>query len=315
MTAQIAVLEHKESGARAQVLVSQGFNCFDWVAAVGDAKLPLLYAPEGFASGDHRPTSGGTPLLFPFPGRIEEGRYSFGGKDYELPAGDAFGNAIHGFVFNKPWRIVDQSESSVTAEFVGSQDAPETLDLWPSDYAIQAAYRLEADQLVLEVTCSNPGDSDLPYGLATHAYFSLPLDPGGDPEATVLHAPVDREWAMHDMIPTGDSEQNPVVDGLAAGMPLAGQQLDQPFRLAPSSSGEVVTSLKGGGVTLEQTCSDDFRCYVVYTPGHREAVCIEPYTCVPSPFGSEQRGVDTNLKILAPGESHSYTVTLHARAN
>jgi len=37
---------------------------------------------------------------------------------------------------------------------------------------------------------------------------------------------------------------------------------------------------------------------VVYNPPHREAFCIEPYTCVPDPFALEARG----LRVLAPGE-------------
>ena len=100
------------------------------------------------------------------------------------------------------------------------------------------------------------------------------------------------------------------AEGLAAGAPLAGQQFDSGFRLDPAASGDVVSSLEANGVRLTQTCSDAFKCYVVYTPGNRQAVCIEPYTCVPSPFGMAERGADTGLRVLAPGESDQFTLTL-----
>lgn len=312
MSADIATLVHA-SGAEARVLVSQGFNCFAWSAAVQDGVRPMLYAPEGFESGDQRASSGGTPILFPFPGRIEQGRYEYAGKQYQVPAGDALGNAIHGFVFNRPWRVVDQSSDQVTAEFVGSVDAPDTLDLWPSDYAIRATYRLEGDRLTLDVTCSNPGDSELPYGLATHAYFRLPLG-GGDPEQTEVQAPVDAQWELKDMIPTAEHGLTDASRGFAAGMPLAGQAFDSAFRLNQSASGEATSSLSGDGVRLTQTCGDEFKCYVIYTPGHREAICIEPYTCLPSPFGSAARGAETNLLVLQPGESRQHRVVLQVEA-
>ena len=46
-----------------------------------------------------------------------------------------------------------------------------------------------------------------------------------------------------------------------------------------------------------------FRECVVYTPPHREAICIEPYTCVPDSLQLERQGVNAGLRVLAPGES------------
>ena len=33
----------------------------------------------------------------------------------------------------------------------------------------------------MNVTVSNPGADDLPYGFGIHPYFRLPFAPGGDP--------------------------------------------------------------------------------------------------------------------------------------
>ncbi len=91
------------AGTRAEVWPALGCNCYRWVTGGHE----VLYAdPQIFGSG--RPTRSGIPVLFPFPNRIRAGRFTWQGKEYEIPPGDQAGkNAIHGFVVQKPWRIID----------------------------------------------------------------------------------------------------------------------------------------------------------------------------------------------------------------
>lgn len=44
-----------------------------------------------------------------------------------------------------------------------------------------------------------------------------------------------------------------------------------------------------------------FRDLVIFTPPHRQAVCLEPYTCVTDAINLHGRGVETGLMILPPG--------------
>src|SRR5262249_26997594 len=106
MNAEIATIKDSNSGASPQILGSQGFNLFKLTAMPGGRPLEVLYAPEGFETGQLRPSKGGIPLLFPFPGRIAGTTFTWEGKPYQLEPGDAFGNAIHGFVLWRPWRVV-----------------------------------------------------------------------------------------------------------------------------------------------------------------------------------------------------------------
>ncbi|MGE3780537.1 MAG: hypothetical protein AB7F89_25330, partial [Pirellulaceae bacterium] len=66
-------------------------------------------------------------------------------------------------------------------------------------------------------------------------------------------------------------------------------------------------------LTVEQIWDGVFRECVVYTPGHREAICIEPLTCVPGAFDLAARGVDAGLRILPPGGRLTGTVTIAVR--
>src|SRR6188768_93484 len=117
MEAQVVEIVDRDSGSSARILVSLGFNCFSWRPVLREGAREMLWADPDFAAGDKRPSSGGIPLLFPFPGRIAGASYEFNGRRYQLEPGDAFGNAIHGFVFNRPWRIVEQTTSRVVGEF------------------------------------------------------------------------------------------------------------------------------------------------------------------------------------------------------
>ena len=44
-----------------------------------------------------------------------------------------------------------------------------------------------------------------------------------------------------------------------------------------------------------------FRECVVFTPPHREAICLEPYSCVANAYELRDRGIDTGLQELLPG--------------
>jgi aldose 1-epimerase len=42
---------------------------------------------------------------------------------------------------------------------------------------------------------------------------------------------------------------------------------------------------------------------VAFTPPHRLAVCLEPYTCTTDAINLEQQGVNAGWRVLKPGTS------------
>src|SRR5262245_49125495 len=138
MTAEIVRLSDAAAGSSAEILVSQGFNCFRFTANLGGRPIEVIYAPPDFAVAAGRPSRGGIPLLFPFPGRIPGTRFRWDGRDYALEPGDAFGNAIHGFALARPWRIVEQEAARAVGQFHAWRDDPSLKDRWPADFRITA---------------------------------------------------------------------------------------------------------------------------------------------------------------------------------
>jgi aldose 1-epimerase len=313
MNKQLAELTDPKSDARARISVAQGFNCFSWQPILGDGPREMLWSDAAFESGEKRPSGSGIPLLFPFPGRIGGAKYTFNGRDYQLESGDAYGNAIHGFVFNRPWRLIEQSDARVVGEFQASVDDATILEHWPADFRIRVSYEVRGRELLSDVHYENTGDGPLPCGFATHAYFRLPLTEGGSTSDTVVTAPVHKYWELDNMIPTGQIEPVAAELQLAAGIHLADRKFDTVFTdMRPDADGLFRTKLTdpATGRVLTQTFEASFTQCVVYTPPHREAICLEPYTCVPDAIRLKSEGHQTGLQILAPGESRRITIVL-----
>ena len=115
------------------------------------------------------------------------------------------------------------------------------------------------------------------------------------------------------MNPTGRVSNVPADQQLARGVPLDKNQFDTVFTGVAAANGHLVhTRLTdpSTGRVLTQSFDSTFTQCVVYTPPHRQAICIEPYTCVPDAIRLAAEGYETGLQVLAPGESRETTITI-----
>ncbi len=309
--ATIYVLQHGTDGW-AEVWPALGFNCIRWQVKRKGEALDLLYDdPDLFGEG--RPTRSGIPILFPFPNRIRAGRFTWDGTEYQLPCNESGGkNAIHGFACQRTWRVTDRGADAnaawVTGEFRGALDAPDCVGLWPADYTLRVTYRLTANRLLLEAEVHNPDTRPLPFGLGFHPYFRLPFAAQGKSDDCKVTVPARSFWQLEDCLPTGDLSY---LDGK--------RDLNRPRRYGDLKLDDVLTGVPGaatdkGGLfecatirgandaTLHVRCSPAFREMVVFTPGHRQAFCVEPYTCVTDAVNLQARGIDAGWLVLPPGE-------------
>lgn len=305
----IVVLNDAATGGSAKIAAHLGFNCFDLIAKIDGTAVPLIDAADEFELGNKPPSHSGIPLLFPFPNRIRSGRYTWEGKEYELPESlvgyEGAGNAIHGFCLDRPWRITSQTESSVTGIFRISEDAPERLPLWPTDGEIEITYSLNNNCLRSEITVRNPTDTALPFGFGTHAYFKLPFSPAGSASACTVYAPVQKKWKLDNCLPTGELADIPAEAELINSPSFGSLKLDDVYTSVVSENGVVECRVidEDGGVQLVQRCDDSFREIVAFTPPWTTAVCLEPYTCTTDAINLQQKGVDAGLRVLPPGET------------
>ncbi len=304
MTAHNITLKHAASGAEAEILVSLGFNCHRLKLLAQGEPVEVIWATPEFASGTVRPSRCGIPILFPFPGRIPGTTFEWAGKTYNLEPSDPFGNAIHGFAFKHAWKVLEHEDNVAIAQFDSREDAS-LAERWPAAHVLTARYELCADTLEMEFTIHNPSASPLPFGLGLHPYFKLPLGSQSAPSDCQITLPIAAEWELKDMLPTGKKHPLANAHEWQAGRAFTDLTLDNVFT-------ELVYEPAGGRSTIEDQKAGRkvhieydaiFREIVAFTPPHREAICIEPYTCLPGAVVFEPQDIDAGLCVLPAGDS------------
>lgn len=318
---RIVSLKHSESGSIARIAADQGFNCFQFLARLADGRtVDVLSATDDFPTGKQPTTHHGIPLLFPYPNRIEGGRYTWNGSDYQLPPDrvlyDHTGNAIHGLCLDRPWRIVERSSDAVTGAFQLSIDAPDRIAYWPTDAEICVSYRVLGSCLRSEIQVTNPTDQPLPWGFGTHAYFNVPLSAESKASQCSLYVPARKVWELKDCLPTGSKTDPPSTARLHEGCSFDGLKVDDIYSDVFSENGVILCRITDptAGITVEQRCSADFRELVVFTPPWSSSVCMEPYTCVTNAINLQQQGIDAGWRVLAPRATWNTWIEIEAIA-
>lgn len=299
-----------DGSVRAEVWPQCGFNCLKWQVRDGSGWADILFHMPDW-DANPVPTRSGNPILFPFPGRLRDGRITHEGKTYQLPLTDNTKlHSIHGFTPRNKWRVIGQTAApecaSVTGEFVLSADLPEALAHWPADFRFQVTYRLYANKLQLVARVENPTAGTLPFGLGYHGYFCLPGVTDADVSNYVLQANVSQVWAAENNLPTGERVPTPAALDFQKARAVGTTALDNVFTSVngPTDAGlveQAVLSHPQAKGKLRVLADPAFRELVLFTPAHRKAVAIEPYSCSADASNLAARGVDTGWRVLAAG--------------
>lgn len=262
---------------------------------------PLLTDyPKGF----NPPLSAGT-LLAPWPNRVADGVFIFDGEVHRLDITEpSRANAIHGFVADRIWQVVDRGDTHVT---LAISVAPQPGWPWPLD--MQVRWQVDAEEgLSVEFTVVNRGEGECPFGFGWHPYlsaFDAPL------RECTLQLPVDRNLPLEPIrnLPAGPAiPAERVLPNVQDGASLDGVWLDHCFVVSEGTSGRREARLIGpGGRGVALWADESFGFFQVYIadpgrregfPGHSKAIAVEPMTCPPDALRS-----GAGLIRLAPGES------------
>lgn len=309
---EVFILASVDDRIQAEVWPSMGCNCLRWCVASRPGPLQLLYAAPDWESNPV-PTRSGIPVLAPFPNRIRNGRFVWAGRTHELPTNDSTGkNAIHGFACRRSWRVVNQVEgeaASLTCEFQPSIDAPDALPHWPGDYLLRLEIILESSSLTLQVTMVNVADRPIPFGLGFHQYFNT----SGRWANCLLEIPANAIWELQENLPTGRILPVDLSHDLRTARRFADLTMDAVYTDLRSGPNQTGLARRGrlaypGAGSIELWTSNHFRELVAFTPPHRQAVCLEPYTCTTDAVNLYGHGIDSGLIVLDAGESRTAVV-------
>jgi aldose 1-epimerase len=256
---------------------------------------------DGFAD-DEMTSSGRGQLLVPWPNRIRDGAYSFGGRELQLPLTEpSRHNASHGLVRWVAWTPAEHAADAVslTYRLMAQSGYPWTLDL-------RVTYAVSADGLEVTHAATNRSAEPAPYAHGAHPYLSAGPGPcdGWEltlPAATRLLSDPERK------LPT---EREPVAGTDAdfrAARPIGGALLDHAYTdLVRDTTGRATVELRdpasGGAVALWVDAAHGW--LMVYTGDdnaagtRRRSVAVEPMTAPADAFRS-----GTDLLTLSPGET------------
>jgi len=293
-----------DDGSVVELWPALGCNTVRWQVRAGRKSRDLIYAPPAEELFE-RPTRGGVPVLFPFPNRIRGGEFNWEGRPYRLEKNDSTkANAIHGFTPRLPWRVLDHGADEVGAwvrtEFT-SVGATDERTNWPAQYRMVLTIRLMGSALRHEAEVTNLDLHTLAFGVGYHPYFVATPD-------CVIQTPARSRWLLQDSLPTGDREPLAPPFDLREPRPVEGLTLDDVFTnfpdVVPDRDGLVDrgrVEYPGAGVLRVRT-SPAFRELVLFTPPHRKAVCLEPYTCPTDAVNLTNAGMKVGWQVLQPGE-------------
>ena len=257
---------------------------------------------DGFGTDEIAPACAGQ-VLAPWPNRIRDGHYTFGGKTYQLALTEpARHNAIHGLANWSRWRLAEQSAGSVTLEY----DLP-AQEGYPWSLLLRTRWRVGADGLRCDQEVTNTGDEDAPWGYSVHPYVQLT---GVAVDDILLRVPGrTRVLADARLLPIGAVKVAGTEYDFTAPRRIGDAVLDTTFGdldTDPDGGSAVTIAAPEGSAQVEVWGDRNFKWWQVFTGDtlhgerFRRSVAIEPMTCPPDAFRSGR-----DLIVLAPGQSWS----------
>ncbi len=262
---------------------------------------------DGFAA-DEVCSGGRGQQLIPWPNRIRDGRYEFGGRRRQLALTEpSAGNAIHGLARWASWRPASVDSRSGRAHRSPSTRSPAGPELSRPTVAVE----LTDDGLQVTTTVHNPGTTAVPFGAGTHPYLTVGTE---RVDSARLRIP-GRRYARPD--DRGIPVDAQPVDGTAydfrSSRPIGDLVLDTAYSdLARDEDGRWRVTLEGPDRSVTLWADESYPWLQVFSGDTlpperaRAGLAVEPMTCGPDAFNTGD-----DLLVLQPGDRHSGTWGLH----
>lgn len=235
------------------------------------------------------------PHLFPFVGRLMEGRYTWDGKSYEL--------GCHGFFRDQELSLLDRTEDSVVLSITAAED---TYPNYPRPFTVSLTYRLAGSRVEIAFRVENPGEKELAFGYGGHPGFFVPLEEGLAFEDYCLDfgapCPAVQVMMSDACFLQGPDAPYPLEEGRY--LPLRHGLFDRDAVILKDTTGTVTLRSRKGkrGVTVRYPGMPYLGIW--HKPkAAAPYVCLEPWVSLPGRQDIiEDFGEKPDLVRLAPGE-------------
>lgn len=264
----------------------QKFNVIDGYESVDDARKNITQL--------HR-----SAKLSPFVCRLNQGKFSFNGKDYEVKKFNIGASAIHGLVFDAEFKKntthVDNQKATVTLHY----DYNTAEHGFQFAFTINVAYKLEPEnKLSVKTTVTNHSKENLPLSDGWHPYFQLG-ETINNAEIT-FNAKEMAEFSA-ELLPTGKFFPYKEFEAFKK---MNDTELDNSFMVKDFDGPALKMKDETVGLQLEITPDASYPVLQIYTPPHRKSIAIENLSSVPDAYNNK-----IGLIELAPEATQKFKTT------
>ncbi len=238
--------------------------------------------------------------LFPICGRLYQGKYTYGGKEYEM--------LCHGFIKLFTFDVVEHGKERIVFEL---KDNAETLKVYPFSFCLKMIFSLDGATVRQEFLVENTGNVDLPFSVGGHPGFTIPFEDGLEFDDHYVEFETAKKRTRIEM-----SDVGVLYLGKDTDYPL---ENDKIIRLDHSlfKTDAIFLSDDNGAVSIKSEKSDKFVKLTFNDVTHvglwqtygddTKFICIEPWHGIPAYEGKMDDFATKNEFIhLNDGEKYSY---------
>ena len=143
-------------------------DCLRVMIADAGAELTSVFdkdkAEERIWTGDAAVWNRHAPILFPFVGKVVDGKYRVGGREYAM-------KTQHGFARDREFACVEETPVSVAHRL--EADA-QTRAIYPYEFRLTVRHRLDGRRLHVEWTVENRVETRMRFAIGGHPGFMVP---------------------------------------------------------------------------------------------------------------------------------------------
>ena len=292
-------LHHPATGTGFSIVPGRGANVLH-LDFQGENVLDGYTTPEELEAAKW----GKSALLFPFPNRLDQGRYEWLGRSYQFPLNNsATENAIHGFVREEAFEVDFIFLAKDHASILCSYTYEGQRDYYPFPFTLELEFMIHDNGVfTVEVAVRNLHNQAIPIGFGWHPYFRL-TDRADDHR---MQLPACHKIEINErMIPTGARSAFP--DFLRK-KSIGEVFLDNCFSVDRSGGSYQMALEKEGRVLSVKASARQFPYFQVFTPPHRESVALEPMSCNVNALNNHE-----GLVALAPDQEWKAKVEVAIR--
>ena len=269
-------LADKDANSEIEVVPERGGIITRWRQ---DGK-EILYLDEPRYKDPSRTVRGGVPILFPICGNLPDDIFNHQNNAYKI--------IQHGFGRHLSWKVLEQDTSNCASITVSIESNPETLAVYPFEFAVSYTYQLKGNSLKILQTYTNKSNQDMPFSAGFHPYFQV-----GDKEKFSVDIPGTKYE---------DNVSKKTLD-FSGKFDYDIPEIDAAFTSISASTTSFSDRDLNRKITINY--SDFFTTLVFWTLEGEDFICLEPWS-------TPRNGINTGkqLNVLAPGASYDAEIEM-----